>query len=483
MSTVQIQSPSAVVDGVERLSPTGISIIVAGGGVGGLMFALEAWRQGHDVKVFEKNTKLDTLGDAFGIVAPAWTTLRYFPHMKSQFEKESCDAEFSVWHKDGSKIIHYGDGPWNAPGAINPAKDVYVPWIQTRPEIAAMLTSQCQRLGIEIEYGSVVTSYNETDEKALVVIETQNGVTHAEADIVVAADGVGTKSHAYVSGHFHKATSSGYSIFRGLLPLEIIEKDLSPKVFDKFFTSERPEFRIYVCPPDTHAVVILSKRFFSYGLTYKDSKYNEKDAKESWNSVISTDTVVGKYSELDPDLVEILRLIPNNSAVDWTLRWRDPQPKWASDGGRVVQLGDSAHSFLPTSGNGATQACEDALSLATCLRIAGKGNEAIATKVHNTLRFERVSTIQKLGVTNRSFLHNMDLKLAKEKPEALRETMDMPEWIWSHDPVQYAIDNYEQARRHILEGAPFKNTNLPQGYTYEPWTVAGEMEKERKGGF
>ncbi|KAJ8124993.1 hypothetical protein O1611_g8647 [Lasiodiplodia mahajangana] len=479
MKTAQSQSPSAVVDGVQRLSPTGISIIVAGGGIGGLMFALEAWRQGNDVKVFERNTKLDTLGDAFGIMAPAWTTLRHFPHMKAQFEKESCDAELSMWHKDGFKLIHYGDGPWNVPGAVHPAKDVHVPWIETRPGIAGMLTGQCRRLGIQIEYGSTITSYNETEEKALVVVETQNGVTHAEADIVVAADGVGTKSHAHVSGRFDKATSSGYSIFRGLLPLELIKKDLSSKVIDKFSSSERPEFRIYVCPPGAHAVVILSKDFFSYGLTYKDAKYNEKDAKESWNTVVSTDTVVEKFSELDPDLLEILRLIPNNTAIDWTLRWRDPQPKWASDGGRVVQLGDSAHSFLPTSGNGATQACEDALSLATCLRIAGKGNEAIATRVHNKLRFERVATIQKLGVTTRSFLHNLDLDLAKENPETLQEMLDMPEWIWSHDPVQYAIDNYEQAQRHILGGAPFQNTNLPKGYTYEPWTVAGEMEKER----
>jgi hypothetical protein len=45
---------------------------------------------------------------------------------------------------------------------------------------------------------------------------------------------------------------------------------------------------------------------------------------------------------MDPDLLDILRLIPDNSATDWTLRWRDPQPKWTSDGGRVIQLGDSA---------------------------------------------------------------------------------------------------------------------------------------------
>ncbi|KAI1748034.1 FAD/NAD(P)-binding domain-containing protein [Xylaria castorea] len=472
MVTAPSHSPSTVVDGVSRLSPTGISIIIAGGGIGGLMFALEAWRQGHDVKVFEKSPKLDTLGDAFGIMAPGWTTLRFFPNMKTQFETESFDAELSLWHNDGFKLFHYGDGSVN----------VHVPWLETRSGVAHMLTSQCQRLGIQIQYGAIVVDVKETEEKAIVTIGMGVEVTHAEADIMVAADGVGTKSHAHVSGQSVKATSSGYSMLRGIVPLAHIEKKLSARVLGKLFSRQRPEFRIYVCPPDTHANIILSKEFFSYGLTYKDSKYLEKDAKESWNATVPTDFMVEKFSKLDPDLLKILRVIPNESVVDWTLRWRDPQPKWTSDGGRVVQLGDSAHSFLPTSGNGATQACEDALSLATCLRIARKGNERVATRVHNKLRFERVATIQRFGFMTRSSLHTIDLELAKEKPETLRDMLVMPEWIWGHDPVQYALDNYEQAKRHILEGAPFRNTNLPQGYTYEPWTIAGEMEKEANKG-
>ncbi|TRX95761.1 hypothetical protein FHL15_003315 [Xylaria flabelliformis] len=420
--------------------------------------------------------------DAFGIMAPGWTTLRFFPSMKSQFEKESLDAELSIWRSDGLKLLHYGDGSWNAPGAVHAAKDVYVPWLQTRSGVAHMLTSQCQRLGIQIQYGTTAVDFKETDEKAIVAIEIGDEVTHVEADIVVAADGVGTKSHAHVSGQSAKATSSGYSIFRRIVPLEFIEKEFSLRILEKFFSGQRPEFRIYLCPPDAHANIILSKEFFSYALTYKDPNYLEKDAKESWNATVPTDVVVEKFSKLDPDLLDVLRVIPNESIVDWTLRWRDPQPKWTSDGGRVVQLGDSAHSFLPTSGNGATQACEDALSLATCLRIARKGKERVATKVHNKLRFERVATIQKFGFMTRSSLHTIDLKLAREKPEILRDMLVMPEWIWGHDPVHYALGNYKEAEQHILEGAPFHNSNLPQGYTYEPWTVAGEMEKEANRG-
>ena len=41
---------------------------------------------------------------------------------------------------------------------------------------------------------------------------------------------------------------------------------------------------------------------------------------------------------------------------------RDPQQKWTSPAGRVIQLGDAAHAFLPNSSNGGTQAMEDAPS-------------------------------------------------------------------------------------------------------------------------
>lgn len=84
-------------------------------------------------------------------------------------------------------------------------------------------------------------------------------------------------------------------------------------------------------------------------------------------------------------MLDFIRSIPTG-VVDWKLRWRDGTPQWTSDSGRLVRLGDAAHAFLPTAGNGAVQALEDAVSLAECLRIAGKKGVCHATKVHNKLR-------------------------------------------------------------------------------------------------
>jgi 2-polyprenyl-6-methoxyphenol hydroxylase-like FAD-dependent oxidoreductase len=90
--------------------------------------------------------------------------------------------------------------------------------------------------------------------------------------------------------------------------------------------------------------------------------------------------------EWDPAVLDFVRSAPPE-IVDWKLRWRDGAKQWTSDRGRLIRLGDAAHAFFPTAGNGAVQGLEDAVSLAECLRIAGKDLLTKATKVHNKLRY------------------------------------------------------------------------------------------------
>ena len=85
-------------------------------------------------------------------------------------------------------------------------------------------------------------------------------------------------------------------------------------------------------------------------------------------------------------MLDFVRSAPTG-IVDWKLRWRDGTEQWTSESGRLVRIGDSAHAFFPTAGNGAVQGLEDAVSLAECLRIAGKKGLTQATKVHNKLRY------------------------------------------------------------------------------------------------
>ena len=194
----------------------------------------------------------------------------------------------------------------------------------------------------------------------------------------------------------------------------------------------------------------------------------------------------------DESFLAVMRQTPPQSVVDYKIMWRNPSSKWTSPDGLILQLGDSAHSFLPTSANGATQAMEDGISISACLKLAGKNNIPLATRVHTALRsvsntiffkslssrrimlihprrFQRVACAQRSGFKNREKWHYTDFEEAKKHPEKL--TMQIGRWINLHDAEEYAYDNWTKCVNHLVSGAPFQHTNIPPGYTYEPWTI------------
>lgn len=81
-----------------------------------------------------------------------------------------------------------------------------------------------------------------------------------------------------------------------------------------------------------------------------------------------------------PKLKKVFMKTPKDRLIDFKLLWRDPLETWVSPGSRMMLIGDAAHAFLPTSGQGAGQAIEDAATLAVCLELSGKG------KVQQTFR-------------------------------------------------------------------------------------------------
>jgi len=113
---------------------------------------------------------------------------------------------------------------------------------------------------------------------------------------------------------------------------------------------------------------------------------------ESWNNTIEYEEVLKGMDDVPgpvkwaPIFKKLVSCTPPKTIINFELLWRNPQPSWTSPEARVIQIGDSAHSFLPASGNGATQAIEDAVSLASCLQIGCKDNIAQAVRAHIRFR-------------------------------------------------------------------------------------------------
>jgi 2-polyprenyl-6-methoxyphenol hydroxylase-like FAD-dependent oxidoreductase len=133
----------------------------------------------------------------------------------------------------------------------------------------------------------------------------------------------------------------------------------------------------------------------SFTDSHTDSKPQATGSEaENWNNTISRDEVLAEMANMPgmedqpwaPIFCDLVKLTPDNTIINFELLWRDPQPSWTSPGARVVQIGDAAHSYLPASGNGATQAIEDAISIASCLQIGGRENIPQSVRVHIRFR-------------------------------------------------------------------------------------------------
>lgn len=111
---------------------------------------------------------------------------------------------------------------------------------------------------------------------------------------------------------------------------------------------------------------------------------------EAWSKTVDVSKVLDITAKIPgfPEVANrLIKKTPDGACIDWELFWRDPRETWASPAGRVIQIGDAAHTLLPSSGNGANQAMEDAISLATCLQVGGRNNVNLATRIHNILRY------------------------------------------------------------------------------------------------
>ena len=116
----------------------------------------------------------------------------------------------------------------------------------------------------------------------------------------------------------------------------------------------------------------------------------DEEMKESWSAPGDPAVLRHEFAGWDPRVSDVLR------QVDKTFRWalydREPLPTWTK--GRLTLLGDAAHPMLPHLGQGANQAIEDGMALATILAQVDRSQVAASLLAYDRLRRERVAEIQ-----------------------------------------------------------------------------------------
>ncbi|KAI1878464.1 hypothetical protein JX265_000396 [Neoarthrinium moseri] len=470
---------------VGSYSPSGIDVLIVGTGLAGLTAAIECVRKGHNVQVLERNETINTAGDMYFMGLSATRFFKHWPAMSKEYDAISLhNAWIETFKHDGERMIPpakvsdrlkaQGLDPSTPPGTF-----------QMRPLVYKMFVRQVEKLGIKIGYNKRVVDYIEDGEAGKALAITDEG-ERFEADVIIAADGVGSKSQKLVGGQV-RAMSSGRAMWRAAFPRTLLDSNPEVREFFKLVgeNGDEPIIRTWL-GPGTYAMT-LSRPDTMIWIMNHDVTGSEE---ENWNNTIEVDEVLRNMDKgvgpkpWAPMFKELIKLTPPKTIINFELFWRNPQPSWSSPRGRVIQIGDAAHSFLPASSNGATQAIEDAVSIASCLQLGGKENIPQSVRAHVRFRFTRVSCAQKLGFSNAELLQDTDWSKVKLDPR--RAQPKLPSWVWSHDPEQYVYDNYDKAIQNMNQGIVFQEDtsippNYPPGYRYESWSIDQIMNDVRNG--
>ncbi|MBV9395059.1 MAG: FAD-dependent monooxygenase, partial [Methylobacteriaceae bacterium] len=200
-------------------------------------------------------------------------------------------------------------------------------------------------------------------------LKFENG-NEAEADLVIACDGIHSTLQKYVVEP-SPPEYSGSRAYRGL-----IEANKLP--------NWRKEAHQIWMGDSKHFMVFPIRR--GELLNYVGFVPTSNETAESWSAIGNRDELAASFEGWDRPVVELLDKV--ETCFWWGLYDRRPLATWSK--GRLLLLGDAAHAMLPHLGQGANQGIEDGVALAIFLE--GRRVDQIPDLLRRYERFRRERT-------------------------------------------------------------------------------------------
>lgn len=227
------------------------------------------------------------------------------------------------------------------------------------------------------------------------VVCTQTGEKF-QADLIVGADGIKSVLRDAVLDTKVPALRTGHSAYRMILSTDKLLTDC--KAFCDVIDPRAP-YTTMIMAHNKRMIMGPARNGSVYSIVamVPDEDLGEDSNNTSW----TTHGDIPKLKETFFDFPEWARgpfsCVNDGEVGLWQLRDIDPLPTWTK--GRVVLVGDAAHAMLPTQGQGASQAIEDAEAVGAFyadIDIENGGLEqvkAVNEKIF-ACRYKRATTIQ-----------------------------------------------------------------------------------------
>jgi salicylate hydroxylase len=379
-------------------------VAVAGAGIGGLTLALALRRRGVDVRVFEQADVVTEIGAGVALGANS-TRLLDALGLHDALERVGYVPPDIVFR-------HGGDG---AEVARHRLDEPYERRFGGR--FYGLHRRDLQRVLLDavgadvVHTGRRAVGVEQDDDGARLVLERGEA---ADADVVVAADGVHSALRAAVAAG-GEAVFSGCVGYRGMIPVERLPS-LPDAGSCQFWMG--PGRHLLHYPIHGGAVV-------NFLAVVRTPAWTA----ERWMERCDPADAVAAFAGWHPAVTEMVGAAPEGAR--WALFERRPLTRWSHR--RVVLLGDAAHAMLPHQGQGAGQTVEDAVALADCLADAGPGRHAEAFARYEAARLRRTRRVQAASRRAADTLHLPAGPEADARDGELPALDEALHWIHAHD--------------------------------------------------
>lgn len=399
-------------------------VLIVGAGLGGLACAIACRRQGLCVTVVDQFSKPLRLGDSIGFGPNTSRIFRKWGLWDEFWPISSKATSMEMRSYDTGELLGKDDGlgraatQYGCPGLVSHRGDYHM-----------ILLNHASNVGVEVRLDTKVIDYN-VDKPSAILEDGQEIL----ADAIICADGVKSKGREKVLGYYDRPLHSGYAIFRTFFPGALLRDDpLTAK-----YLENGDCVHVYLAP-DMHGIinVLRDGEEVNMMLTHKDTG----DVEEGWMQPGNIDDVL----KLTEGWNEAYRAAWKKATdcLDWKLVFRPCLEKWVTDSGLIAIMGDAAHPFLPTSTQGASQAIEDGVTIAHCLKQAGKGNVPLALHSYTAIRRDYAAKAQATGIETRDRYHNIHDHTGKVKEDFQISNVSISsEYLWENDAEETASREY-----------------------------------------
>lgn len=310
---------------------TNRTILIAGGGIGGLTLGIALRKAGFSVRVFERAATLRPVGAGITMQTNAMLAFR-------TIGLDAAVAAAGHAMQRGAILDHRGR-PLGTLLVSEMAEELGAPMVAIhRSRLQEVLQAA---LGPEsLVTGVKVVGFREEPEG--IRVQLSDG-SEARGELLVGADGLRSTVRAQLLND-GEPRYAGYTSWRGVCEVAGLA--------DPSSTSESwgPGLRFGIVP-------ISPER--TYWFATANVPASGIDAPDAHAELLS------RFSGWHAPIRALIENTPAPSIVRTDIHDRPPVPHWAR--GRVVLLGDAAHPMTPNMGQGGGQAVEDAVVLARCL--------------------------------------------------------------------------------------------------------------------